>query len=928
MLKITKNVISGIITHAKNKAPIEACGYLAEKEGVIVKQYRMKNMDASPVHYSLDPEEQFEAVRDMQKKGLKLAAVYHSHPTTSAHPSQEDIRLAYDPDLSYVIVSRSGDSDILKSFKISNNRVEPEAIDIVQESLSGRDDVHGKTIIYELPPTLEAELDDLEAQIHRYKKGKITPRELIARRVPFGVYAQRKEDTYMIRIRVPGGCVTPFQLKTVAKLAGKFGNNSIHITTRQGLQIHDITLQDLVPVIRKLRDVGLTTRGGGGNTVRNITASWDAGISPGEVFDITPYAISLTNRLIAEPDSWLVPRKFKISFSNSADDNSNATFNDLGFLAYAKNGQKGFRVYVAGGMGLKPQVGNLLHDFIPPEETYLVAEAVKQLFSRFGNRKNKHAARLRFLWNKLGREKFVALYHQELDRLKKAQVEPFVVANLDNSPEANISIEPIEISSPDFELWKQRYVKEQKQPELYSILIPIFLGILQSDRAVELADFLSSFGENVIRCTIQQNIGIRNIPKKYLGNVYKAATATTGLSTRPKFMANYIACTGAERCALGICLSRNALKSIDAKLQQSALNLDRISDIKLHISGCPDTCGLHATADLGFFGVAARKNQVMYPAYTILAGSITQEGHSRLARKIDKVNARDLPDFVADFLSMYLSKKDDYASFAAYIDDSGESDIKALCNNYRDIPDFNDDKNYYFDWGAKEIFSVVGMGVGECSAGLFDLINVDRDIIKKQQIQVQSMVDEENIGEALYKITLSTARMLLITRGVEARSDREVFDEFNKHFINGGLVDGRFRTLITAGQRRDFEKLRKLKHQVYEMASVMEGLYQSMDDSLQFPAEKERESKEHYLNEQVSGNGNEVFRDYRGVACPMNFVKVKLDLATMATGQLLKVLLDDGEPIENVPRSVADEGHNIVMQKKEGDYWSVLIRKG
>jgi proteasome lid subunit RPN8/RPN11 len=350
MLKISEKVISGIIAHAKKDAPIEACGYLAEKEGVIIHQYRMKNADVSDIHFSLDPEEekegviihqyrmknadvsdihfsldpeeQFDAVRDMREKGFKLAAVYHSHPATPARPSKEDIRLAYDSDISYVIISLSGESETLKSFKIRNNHVESEKIEIVQDQQEGfrnglkqivkgrsGDENHsdlkanisyrnrrsqktesGLVRFYEIPPTFEAEIDELEAQIQRYNEGGIPARELKARRVPFGVYAQRTKGTYMVRIRVPGGCVTPFQLKTVARLSDRYGNGSVHITTRQGLQIHDVVLKDIVEVIRQLNEVGLATRGGGGNTVRNITASWNAGISEDEVFDVTPYA--------------------------------------------------------------------------------------------------------------------------------------------------------------------------------------------------------------------------------------------------------------------------------------------------------------------------------------------------------------------------------------------------------------------------------------------------------------------------------------------------------------------------------------------------------------------------------------------------------------------------------------------------------------
>ena len=788
-------------------------------------------------------------------------------------------------------------------------------------------EVSNLMINYEIPEILDKELDGLESQIQKFRKGDITGMELKAHRVPFGIYEQRKNNNFMIRIRCAGGVVTPRQLKSVAECSGRFGADSIHVSTRQGLQIHDVAIEDIVSVSRQLKEVGLSARGGGGNTVRNIMASWDSGISKDELFDVTPYAISMTSRLIAESDSWVLPRKFKISFSNSERDNANATFNDLGFIALAKNGVKGFRVYVAGGMGTKAQVGHLLHDFIPADQIYHVAEALKQVFSKNGNRKNKHAARLRFLWNKLGRQRFVNLYHDELAELKKKDAKPFEISGIDNKPEANLKIKPLLETSSRFDHWKRRYVRAQKQPGLYSILIPLFLGNIKNEQAALLGDLLSHFGENVLRCTMNQNLSIRNIPADYLGNVYEAAGTISELAAGPQFMGNCIACTGADTCKPGICLSQGALRAIGKKLKQSALDLDDFDELKLNISGCPNTCGQHLAADLGFYGKSARKNQVMYPAYNIVAGAVIRDGTACLARKIAMISARDLPDFVADFLPIYHSKKNNYSSFAAYINDCGETDIKSVCDRYRDIPDFEDDKNYYFDWGAREIFSLVGMGIGECSAGLFDLIEVDRNQIKSQRDRLELLTDSDEISESLYQIVLSAARMLLITRGVEARSDREIFDAFDKHFIDTSLVNLKFKNLISAANDRDYRHLSDMKDRVYELADAIEKLYDSMDDSLRFTSERETKISDAGARDLDEESGGDLSRDYRGVACPMNFVKVKLDLFKMKTGQTLRVLLDDGEPIENVPGSVVAEGHEIVAQKKINDHWLVIIRK-
>lgn len=780
---------------------------------------------------------------------------------------------------------------------------------------------------YEIPDSLGPEIDELEKLINDFRDGNINSTEIKARRVPFGVYEQRKDNTYMVRIRCTGGGITPAQFAAVADLSAKYGRESLHFTTRQELQIHNAELENIIVIIRELKKVGLASRGGGGNTVRNIMVSWDSGVSPDEIFDVAPYAVELTSRLIDESDSWSLPRKFKIAFSNSQSDNAQSVFNDIGFIARIKDGVKGFKVFVAGGMGSKPQVGKLLHDFIPADKTYLVAESVKNLFSKHGNRKNKHMARLRFLWRKLGREQFVEFYNKEFASLENQDIKPFTVTEIGHELPESIPLEPISIESDDFDLWKKRYVREQKQKGLNTILFPVFLGDLANEDAGKLAGFLNNFGDDVIRFTMQQNISIRNIPGEYLGNVFKVLTAISGRSDKPVFLSGAIACTGANTCKLGICLPHGALRAINRKLENSGIDLDTVEDVRMNISGCPNTCGQHLVADIGFYGRVARKDQVMYPAYSIVAGAVVGGENFRFARKVGDISARKLPDFVGDLLTAYSLKKENYSSFSAYIDDIGEAEIAAICKKYSDIPSFDEDKNYFFDWGADNVFSLVGRGVGECSAGLFDLIDVDRDRISELRKKVDEADGEKSAADILYHIVLSSSRMLLVTRGVEGSSDGKIFDAFTKHFIQAGLIDSGFEEIVNYAKNGDNSVLPELKIRVLALADAVEKLYNSMDNSLKFPADTVLRDEQ--AAEKASGKGDDdvLFRDYRGVACPMNFVKVKIDLANMASGDKLRIYLDDGAPIENVPRSVESEGHEIVSQDKNGDFWEVVIGK-
>jgi sulfite reductase (ferredoxin) len=776
-------------------------------------------------------------------------------------------------------------------------------------------------MFYEIPASLAGEIDELESLIGQHLRGELDAGSLKARRVPFGCYEQRKDGTYMVRIRTTGGALYPAQLQTIAELSKKYGGGSIHITTRQEFQIHDVALENVISVMRQLLVAGLATRGGGGNTVRNIMVSSDAGLASDEIFDPSQYAFALTDRLLAEPDSWVLPRKLKIVFSNSTKDTAYAQFNDLGFVAKIDSDIEGFKVYVAGGMGSKPEVAHLLHEFIPAGDTYIVAEAVKRLFDKHGNRKNKNAARLRFLWNQVGEARFRELYENELAELRHQQPAAFVVkdrATFETAP----ALRPVANTSPEFELWKTRYAKEQRQSGLYSVLVPVFLGNVKAEEAILLASSLKPFGTDVLRATLGQNLRLRNIPEAFLGNVYSVVSNISELSSAPALLANSIACTGADTCKLGICLPKGALRAIARKLAKSGLDLDQLSEFKINLSGCPNTCGQHMVADLGLYGKVGRKNQVMFPDYGVVAGAVISDGQARLANSLDRVSSRDLPDFVVDVLKTWIEKKSAFPSFAAYVDAEGAQDIHTICDRYREIPEFEDDKNYYYDWGSDAAFSLVGRGVGECSAGLFDLIEIDLKQIDELEKKLAGELSDSESDDILYRLALSSARMLLVTRGIEAQTDAAVFESFSKRFIATGLVDARFWSVTNSAHEHDLEALRRSTSDVIALAEAVRKLYASMDNSLRFPAESTPS-----VAKPATATAADPERDYRGVKCPMNFVKVKFDLAKMQRGQRLKVLLDDGAPSENVPRSVAQEGHKILEQVKVGDHWSVLIEK-
>jgi len=772
---------------------------------------------------------------------------------------------------------------------------------------------------YETAPVLVSEQNQFEQDIKDFVAGKIDPVKFKAIRVAHGIYEQRQNHTYMVRIRCAAGGITPAQLRHVAFLGEKYGSGEVHFTTRQEVQIHDVLIQDIMTVIRELHSVGLSSRGGGGNTIRNILTSSDSGISKEDVFDVDPYAIALTTRLIHEEDSWNLPRKFKIAMSNNLKDTAYTQSTCLGYVATIKDGQKGFEVYCAGGMGAKPMMGNKLFDFIPESKVYHVARALKTMFDKHGNRRNRHANRIKFLWKKLERDEFVRLFTEEYDLIKDDESLNLQWVPLENSAK-DPQIPVIKGEGADFETWKTRYVTDQKQPGLVSIMLPLRLGDLLTPDANKLCDFLEQFGENTIRCERGQNIRLRNIPEKYLGNAYTLIREMKQTLSAHAFMVgNMINCTGASTCKLGICLPRGLSDAIRDRLVNSTLPLDAISNLRINMSGCPNTCGMHHIADLGFFGKVGRKASDMYPAYNVLAGAkVGVSGQTEYAEKVSEIGAKHIPDFIHDFLADYIPKKDKFASFREYLDAEGRVLITSLCEKFnQQVPEFAASPEFYKDWGAKRRLSLEDLGTAECSAGMFDMIEVDEKNMKTQRKLLETATDNEAIANILYSILFSASRMLLVTRGLDAKDDVQVFEHFNKHFIVGGLVSAEFGDVVTLGKLQLKAELVKHKDLILKLSDTMNELYKSMDDSLRFKTPAPA---------QDAGSAA-VQKDYRGVACPMNFVKTKLVLETLKSGDTLEILLDDGEPIQNVPNSVKLEGHAVLEQTKVDNHWKVVIKK-
>ena len=766
--------------------------------------------------------------------------------------------------------------------------------------------------VYQLPPDSQADVDRFRQEVERLRSGACTAAEFRAFRVPRGVYEQREADTYMLRVRFPAGIVLPQQMRALADVAARFGSGVLHVTTRQDIQIHRVLLADLHPALAQLLAAGLSTKGGGGNTVRNITGCCDAGVCPREIFDPTPYVLAVTEALLPDPLSYQLPRKYKLAFSGCTQDCAGATINDLGFVARRRGETRGFAVYAGGGMGASSRVADLLEEFVPADDAPLVAEAVKRVFDQHGNRRNRHKARLRFLIAQIGIARFRELYAEQLGAVRGGSP-PRAVAH-EPVRASGATVPPPQTPHPEFPQWRQRYATPQSQADYFLVHVPLPLGDIAVATLRDLADIVHRHGEGALRATQRQHFTLRWVHRHELPELH-AELHDLGLAgDEPPVLANLVACTGAATCRLGMCLSRGLAGAIRSALAERGRALDGLGDLKIHISGCPNACGRHPVADIGLFGAARRIEGRLVPHYVLQLGGQVAEGATRLAAGDSSIPARNVPDLIVELLDAF-QKSAQRPDFFRFVRADGKEFLATLVARHSVVPDLATHKEYCIDWGAKEPFSLAGRGPGECGAGVFDLIEVDlqsaRDALRQDR---------------LLEATVLAARSLLVTRGQQAQEESQVLELFTKHFLDEHLVAESFRPLIDAAlhslKTKESSGALAEAAGVPEFVAAIEALYRGMDDSLRFKPQSEPGPQPE--PQPVPAVDRQA--DFRGVVCPLNYVKTKMLLDAMSGGAVLAVLLDEAGS-RNVPDSVEKDGHEVLAVEREQTHWRVVIRK-
>ncbi len=730
-----------------------------------------------------------------------------------------------------------------------------------------------KEPILRIPESVRQDTAEYRSKVEKYIEEQTSPVAFRGYRVPMGVYEQRTTGKFMIRIRIGAGLVLPYQLERIAQLSKAHGNGVVHVTTRQDIQIHEVEIEDTPDVLEGLLEVGLSSRGGGGNTVRNVTACPRAGLCADEQFDVTPHSIAVAEYLLQDRSSFNLPRKYKIVFSGCSADCAFASVADLGFFAHVRDGVKGFAAYAGGGLGPNARVGVKIEDFVEASKVFEVAEAIKRLFDKHGDRANKHKARLRYVLAEVGADKFIKLYKQERETLI-AEGLPCEAPEIRNIAS--------DYPAPDGAATVRLWLKE---------------GDIPADDLTRVGQIAEKYGQGLVRTTQLQDIHIGAVAPT---DVDKVNDELKQLSIDvfgggPKI----VACTGAATCKLGLCLSRGLSAAISKKLE-------KIKDTGsvIRISGCPNSCANHYIAGLGFQGKAKRVSGRLMPFYDVLAGAKTVEGGARLAERIGAVPAKRIPDLAVEAFSNGSADKEH---------------LKGLVEKYGDVSAESLPDDFYYDYGCDEPFSLAGRGPGECGAGVMDVIKLDINEAK------DALEASPTTSKNVYRAIVASARALLVTFGLEPKKDREIFRAFGRHLIEPGWVKATTAQLLDDAidwRMADRDSLEDLLPQARELAERVEALFLSLDAGFNFkiqPIEQKDSSAETVKQTHLA--------DLRGVACPLNFVKAKLEIEKIEVGEVLDVLLDEGEPVRNVPASFDDQGHEVIEIKETGDHFRVRVRR-
>jgi len=564
------------------------------------------------------------------------------------------------------------------------------------------------------------EIEIFRARSQAYLAGEITEDQFRPFRLKHGIYGQRQAGVQMVRCKIPGGLLTAPQVEQLGNIADEFGGGRGHLTTRQNIQYHFVPLARVPDLMHTLADVGLTNREACYNTVRNVTCCPWSGIAQDEVFDVRPYAQRLAYAFLRKDLTGNLPRKFKIAFDGCAgDDCIQGAINDIGLRAVIRDGRRGFRMIIGGGMGPLPMEAKLLEEFVPEERLINKCEAIIRVFNQHGNRRNKNMARMKFLIRDRGFDWLKEQIEKELaDILAHGGIawpdmvpEGFGGYQSHPQPLGDGALLPV-VNGPQDSSWRRTNVRLQKQTGYAAVTVKVEQGNLTGDQLRALAQIAATAGDGMVRVAIEQNLVLAFIPLARLDAVHEALNEAGLGESGAREIQDVITCPGAYTCNLGLTKTMN----LGAALADVVRRYDdpQVRSLTIKASGCPNSCGHHWIGDFGFYGNARKIDGRELPYYQmLLGGGYDEEGIMRFGLAVQSIPARLAPEAVARVLDHFIANRQDGETFRQYVLRHKIETFRALTADLAKPAELFPE--IYQDWGDDEAFSLQ-LGRGECAA--------------------------------------------------------------------------------------------------------------------------------------------------------------------------------------------------------------------
>jgi len=639
-------------------------------------------------------------------------------------------------------------------------------------------------------PIVQKDIIELANKIQLFHNGKIDEEKFRSLRLARGVYGQRQEGVQMIRIKVPYGKLKSNQLRRIAAVSDEYSRGRLHITTRQDIQIHYVDLDRTPELWAELEKDDVTVREACGNVVRNVTASETAGIDIDEPFDVSPYADALYKFFLRNPICQEMGRKFKVSFSSTDEDTGLSYLHDIGYIAKTQNGVRGFKVMVAGGLGSQPRHADVLYDFVETDKIIPIMEGVLRVFDRYGERKSRAKARMKFLLKDIGLDAFKALIAEEQKAIELKSVAIDADAFVTSKP---VSVETPQVDIKDkaaFALWKSTNIIPQKQEGFVAIGIKVLLGDFYTDKARLLANLVDKYGAGEVRLTLRQNIVIPFIKEDLVPFFYTELEKLGFVEAGYNKAIDITACPGTDTCNLGIASSTGVSVELERMLKAEYPQYLQNEDLVIKISGCMNACGQHNMANIGFQGMSVRTpEKLVAPALQVLlGGGNLGDGNAAFADKVVKVPSKRGPEALRRILNDFEANANG-KQFVEYYKEQGEKYFYDFLTDLQDVSNLTQED--FIDWGEEEKY-VKEIGIGECAGVVIDLIaTLFLESEEKIENAKTSFEDEVYSSAIYYAYTslVNSAKALLLAENKKTNTHAGIVSQFDAFFIEDGKIN-------------------------------------------------------------------------------------------------------------------------------------------